>query len=509
MSSANRIVKNTGFLYGKMAITVFISLYTTRLILASLGASDYGIFNVIGGAISMLAFLNSTMASATQRFMNYSEGEGNKEKQKTIFNVSIVMHFTVAILFCFIMAIAYFFLFNGVLNIPEDRMLAAKWVYLGMVLSTTFTVMSVPYDAAINAHENMLYYAIIGIFESLLKLAIAFYVSYTMMDKLIVYGILMACIPFISLSIMRIYCHHHYSECIISIKKYWNKGIFWEMLSFTGWNFLGSASSLVGNYGIGLVMNYFYGTVLNAAQGIATQVQGQLMAFSKNMLKALSPQIAKSEGEGKRERMLYVSAIGNKFSFFLFSLLAFPVIFNTNFLFCIWLVKVPQWAVIFTQLQLIRILIEQTTAVYHTSIQAEGHIASYNRMVIFLDLLPIVLIYYLFSLGFSPVTFYVVTICVFGIGKANLKVYFMKRNCGMSYCYFWENVLKPMLIITFFVCVICFPFLYLMEESFSRFLLVSFFSLTSCIIGIWLWGLGGKEKVYVIDVISNFIRRHS
>lgn len=170
---------------------MFISLYTTRLILDSLGISDFGIFNIVGGAIAMLGFLNAAMASATQRFMSYSEGEGNKEKQKSIFNVSIILHLGISIIVGFLLIIAGYFFFNGILKIPESRIFAAQVVYGSLIISTIFTIITVPYDAVINAHENMKYYAIIGILEAVLKLLIAFYCVYTSHDKLITYGILM------------------------------------------------------------------------------------------------------------------------------------------------------------------------------------------------------------------------------------------------------------------------------------------------------------------------------
>ena len=182
MSTASRVVKNTGFLYAKMGITMFISLWITRLILNSLGASDFGIFNIIGGAISMLGFLGGAMTGATQRFMSYSEGEGDKEKQKSIFNISLVIHTCVAIAVGLLLLIAGFFFFNGILNIPPDRIGAAKVVYGSLIVSTMFTVMTVPYDAAVNAHENMKYYAVVGIIESLLKLGVAFITVYTVSD---------------------------------------------------------------------------------------------------------------------------------------------------------------------------------------------------------------------------------------------------------------------------------------------------------------------------------------
>ena len=221
--TANRVIKNTGYLYAKMAITMFVSLYTTRLILNSLGASDFGIYNIVGGAIAMLGFLNVAMASATQRFMSFSEGEGNKEKQKYIFNISCVLHLSISIVIGLVLLMAGWFFFHGILNIPEERISAAQVVYGGLIISTMLTVMNVPYDAVMNAHENMRYYAIVGVIESLLKLLVAFACVYTRGDKLIVYGLLMASIPLITLSIMKVYCHRHYEECVISPRRYYDK----------------------------------------------------------------------------------------------------------------------------------------------------------------------------------------------------------------------------------------------------------------------------------------------
>lgn len=325
---------------------MFISLYTTRLILNSLGASDFGIFNIVGGAIAMLGFLNAAMASATQRFMSYSEGEGNKEKQKSIFNVSFILHLGISFVVGIALLIAGYFFFNGILNIPEDRIFAAKVVYGSLIVSTMFTVMTVPYDAAMNAHENMKYYAIVGIFESFLKLAVAFACVYTTFDKLIVYGSLMACIPLITLTIMRVYCHKHYEECVIAPRRYWNKGLMKEMTSFAGWNFMSSAVIIISAYGQGIILNNFFGTLLNAAQGIASQINGQLQVLSSNMLKAVNPILGKSAGAQNTQMLIKSTMFGAKYASALYSLIAIPVFIEAPYILKLWLHNVPEWTII-------------------------------------------------------------------------------------------------------------------------------------------------------------------
>lgn len=368
--TANRVIKNTGYLYAKMAITMFVSLYTTRLILNSLGASDFGIYNIVGGAIAMLGFLNAAMAGATQRFMSFAEGEGKREKQKYIFNISIILHLLISLVVILVLIIAGFVFFNGILNIPADRIGAARVVYFSLIASTVLTVMNVPYDAVMNAHENMRYYAIVGILESFLKLAVAFVCVYAIGDKLIVYGILMAAIPFITLTIMKVYCHRHYEECIISPRKYWDKGLMREMTSFAGWNFVTSFTGIVSQYGLGIVLNHFWGTLLNTAQGIANQLSGQLMTFSNTMLKALNPVITKSKGSGDVELMFKASFSGCKYAYLMLVLFSVPFMFEMPYILKLWLVNIPDWAVLFCRLQLLRSVTEQLTITMGSVISA-------------------------------------------------------------------------------------------------------------------------------------------
>ena len=212
-----------------------VSLYSTRLILNALGASDFGIFCIIGGAIGMLGFLNAAMSTTTQRFINYAEGEGKPETKKSIFTVSISIHFLLSLLMIAVFEIAYFFFFDGILNIPTERMNSAKWIYQLMLLSTVFTIQTVPYNAIINAHENMRYMSIMGILQTLMKLAIALIVVYVCADKLVLYGVLTTLVSLIFMLILMIYCHRNYSECKFSITKYYDKNLMKEMTSFAGW----------------------------------------------------------------------------------------------------------------------------------------------------------------------------------------------------------------------------------------------------------------------------------
>lgn len=452
MSTASRVIKNTGFLYARMGITVFISLYTTRLVLDALGASDFGIFNIVGGAIAMLGFLNASMAAATQRFMSHAEGAGDKERQKKIFNVSFVLHIVIAIVLGLILLGVGYFFFDGVLNIDSDRIDAAKVVYASLIISTMFTVMTVPYDAVLNAHENMLYYTIVGVVESLLKLFAAFFVIHYSGDQLIMYGILMACIPLFILTIMRVYCHRKYEECKIAPKQYMDRPLMREMAGFAGWRFLGSSSSMISQYGLGIVLNIFFGAALNAAQGIANQISGQLMVFSNNMMKAVNPVITKSEGMGQREKMVRISVLTTKTSVSMLALLAIPFILESEFLMSVWLKEVPNWAVLFVQLQLVRVLLEQFTMPFNTSIAAQGNVKHYEIAKSIVNILPIIVTYVLFSYDFPAYYMYLSWIFFWGLLKGCVIVYYTQKNCGLTYKRYLKDLAYPL----FSTCVLMF-----------------------------------------------------
>ena len=502
-STANRVIKNTGFLYAKMGITMFISLYTTRLILNSLGASDFGIFNIVGGAIAMQSFLIGAMASATQRFMSYSEGEGNKEKQKSIFNVSFLLHLGISFVVGIALLIAGYFFFNGILNIPADRVFAAKVVYGSLIVSTMFTVMTVPYDAAMNAHENMKYYAIVGILESLLKLAVAFACVYTSYDKLIVYGSLMACIPLITLTIMRIYCHRHYEECVIAPRTYWHKGLVKEMTSFAGWSFIGSSASIITMQGISIVLNFFWGVLANAAQGIANQLSGQIMIFSNAMLKALNPIIIKNEGAHQRNKMLKISMTGNKLSFYILSLFSIPFIIEMPYILKLWLQKPPEYAILFCRLIFIRQMISQLSVTFPTCINATGHIKKVTiyGSLIWGCILPISII--LYWMGAPIYTIYILLILLVIVRDSN-AIYYTWKICGLNIKHFLLATVVPCAIAAITTAIIAYSITIFIKENIYRLGIVLSVSIISFTI-LTYWICCNREEKEIFKKITHRI----
>ena len=504
---ANRVLKNSGYLYFSMGLSMFVSLYSTRLILNALGSSDFGIFCIIGGAIGMLGFLNAAMSTTTQRFINYAEGEGKPEKQKSIFTVSISIHFLLSLIMIVIFEIAYLFFFDGILNIPSERVSSAKWIYQLMLLSTVLTIQTVPYNAIINAHENMRYLSIIGIFQTLMKLIIALIVVHVYTDKLILYGILTTFVSFIFMIILRIYCHQNYSECQFCIRKYYNKKLMREMTSFAGWGFINSSSSMFAQYGMGIILNSFFGTILSAAQGIANQISGQLMVFSRTMLTVINPIIGKKAGSNEIANMIRISLFSSKISFLITVFFAFPFIIETPYILQLWLKNIPEWSVCFFRFEIIRNMLDQLTIALTGAINAEGKIKHYSILQGCSYFLPLPISLLLFHLGFPPYWFYIVWILSWnGIGSL-IILYYAHKNCKMEYLDFFQTVTTPIIITTVISLSIGYLFSFYMEESFIRLIIVGVVTILTFVITSWKLAFTTKEKEIIVPVCTSFIKR--
>lgn len=506
MGTANRVIKNTGFLYAKMCITIFVSLYTTRLILDSLGVTDYGIYNIVGGIISMLGFLNGSMAAATQRFMSYSEGKGDVEDKKVVFNVSFILHLLIAMIVIVILIATGLIFFSGTLNIPEERIPAAIVIYGSLVVSTTLTIVNVPYDAVMNAHENMKYYALVGLIESFLKLAVAFACVYSPFDKLIVYGVLMACIPMITLTIMKVYCHRRYEECTFNFKKYYKKDTLKSITSFAGWSFAGTAASMIGNYGNRIIVNNFFGVALNAAMGIVGEISGQIMALTNNMLKAVNPVIVKNEGGHNRVQTQKWTITSCKLSYLLLAWCAIPMVIEDNYIFSIWLKETPAWTLIFFKLQVVRTLIELTTASMNTAIGAVGKVKWLNIADVCLFSCSLLSIYLLFKCGFSPLWLYVVMITLVII-QNGVKVFLCEKYVGIKYKDYLLGILVPMAIVTGMTVAVGVGLKNTMDEGFVRVVAVGAACVATLCASSYLIGMTRQEKTIINNVLAKVLSK--
>ncbi|MBO9732382.1 MAG: hypothetical protein J7623_27315 [Chitinophaga sp.] len=492
MQVANRVILNTGALYGRMLITVFISLYATRLVLNLLGAADYGLFNLISGVIAMLSFLNIAMTISTQRYMSFHLGTKDSNKLKMVFNSSVLLHFILGLALVVLFEVAGSYLFDHVLNYPADRTMAAKLIFQFMVVSAFFTIISVPYDATLIAQENMVMVAILGVVESLGKLLIAVMLQYTAYDKLIVYGGLMALLTVLLLLFKQVYCAMKYEEARIRLRSYFDRHLLKEMFAYAGWNMFGAGSVVARNQGIALLLNVFFGTIVNAAYGIANQVNAQLSYFSVTMLRALNPQIIKSEGSGDRARMLRLAMIASKFSFFLLSFFAIPMMIEMPFVLQCWLKQVPAYTVMMCRLIIIATLINQLSAGIQVAVQSVGKIKKYQVVVSTMVLLNLPLAWLLLKAGYPAAT---VLVSAIGIEVASgiYRMLAAKAITGLSPVLFTKQVIvkavTPVILSTAFAGL---PQLFL-PEGFIRLGVTTLTGMLAMAIWIRLIGLTPDE----------------
>ena len=503
MSTANRVVKNTLFLYARMGTSIIVSVLTTRILLAALGASDYGLYNVVAGALYMLGFLSVSMSSATQRFLSYAEGEGNVSNIKLIFDTSITLHWWIAMLVCVLYIIAGLFFFNGILNIPSGRENTAIVVYGCLIFSTVFSIAIAPYDAVLNAHENMFFYSLVGIIDVFLKLIIAIFISYSDYDRLLFYGVLMAGESWLLRFITKKYCDRIYSVCKEKSSRKRDNGILKKMASFAGWSMLNICAGMISLYGMSIAINHFFGTLLNAALGVATQLQGVLMGVSRNMSKAITPVLVKKEGASQRSQMLEISYIGCKFSFLLFSFLALPILFSMPVVLNLWLKDVPEWTALFCILLFVSSLIEQMYSFLYQSILADGNIKWFNICSSIANILPIFLTCIEFLYGFAPYWAIINWIIFRNVVGCIIYVFYAYRNVGLSVIRWGRYVLVPCVL-----SMVCLSILfYLIRPQLSYSMPIQFALIVAMfVINVpvyWFVALSDTDRGMIMSVVSN------
>lgn len=455
MNTSSKVIYNTFFLYARMFFSILVNIFTTRILLEGLGISDYGIYSVVGGAISMLGFLSASMSTTTQRFINISEGANNTNRTISVFANAIIIHVVLSLAITIFLLLAGCFFFNGVLSIPEGRLNASIIVYVCLIASTAFSIAIAPYDGVINAHEDLHIYSFIGILDCVLKLLIAIAIRNADFDRLIIYGIVMALESWLIRYLTKQICRKKYKECkITSYSKYYNKALIKELVGFAGWNLLNTSTSMITLYSMNLIINHYYGTLYNAAMGIATQLTGVLMAFSLNMLKALTPRMMKQEGANNRESVLSLTCVGSKFAFIIFAIMGLPICFCIEWVLDVWLLDVPEYTGIFCRLLILSILLEQYFVFLSQTIMAQGNVKEYSISKSIVNILPIISSVFMCSVGFSASWVIINRIIFFVLLGGVINIYYCNRNVGLSYFdYFRKTIIPTILPTILIVCV--------------------------------------------------------
>lgn len=415
--SANnkRIAKNTVFLYLRMFISMLVSLYTSRVILQTLGVEDYGVYNIVGGVVAMFSFLNSTMSGATSRFLTFEMGKGDQQKVNDTFNASFWVHVVIAaVIFLLSETIGLWFL-NCKMVIPAGREFAANVVFQLSILSTMMSITQVPYNATLLAHERMNVYAYVEMTNVFLKLAILYVLVVFDFDKLILFGILTFVVSTGIRWFYRFYGLRHYPECHVKFK--WQAEIIKPMLSFSGWDLYGNISVMSQTTGVQMLLNIFFGTCVNAAAAVAGSVRTTVMTFAGNIISAIRPQIIKSYSAGDYKRVCGLINNGSNVIFFLLLFVSLPLIVNLDFILGLWLHEVPEWTPQFVVCMLIFNLF--SSMVYLTGIgcHATGNIKRLSLINGTIYLLVVPLTYIAFRwMNATPIVPYVLNFCATAIG---------------------------------------------------------------------------------------------
>ena len=502
-SNNKRIAKNTLLLYVRMLFTMAIGLYTGRVVLNTLGVTDYGIYNVVGGVIAMLGFLTGSMSAASSRFITYDLGKGDMAVMKKTFGNILSIHFILAgIILFFGETIGLWFVLNK-LQIPADRMAAALWVYQFTVFTSILSVISVPYNAAIIAHERMKAFAYIGIIDAVLKLLIVYMLLVIPFDKLKVYALLFFCIQVFDRVVYGVYCTRHFMET--KAKPTFDGKLFKEIFSFAAWTMNGNLAVIGYTQGINILLNMFFGPAVNAARGVAVQVQGVVHNFCNNFQMALNPQLTKSYAQNDLQHMHQLLKVSSKFSFFMLFFISLPLMFEAPLVLKWWLGIVPEHTVNFLRLILCSSMLITLSNPLVVSVHATGRIKRFQAIegTMLLCIVPIA--YLLLKLfGIPPEYVFCVHIVVEACTQyARMRI--VLPMIGMRVVEYVKEVVAPLVKVVVLAPILPLLVYHLTEPSVATFFLVCVVSVLSVSACVYFIGCTKREQEFANKKISAII----
>lgn len=500
-----RIAKNTLMLYIRMGVTLFLSLYTSRVVLNTLGVEDFGIYNIVGGVVMMLSFLNNSMSMATQRFLSYEIAKNNIDQLQKIFSTSLLIHITISFFVLILAETLGLYFLNNYLVIPPDRMFAARWVYQFSVFAAILLIMAIPYNALIIAQERMVVFAYITIVDVVMRLLIVLCLSFIFFDKLIMYSFLILCVTILVQLVYWYYCRREFNE--IKSKFYWDKSLFTIMMNFAGWNLFGNFAAVAFTQGLNILLNIFFGPIVNAARGIAVQVQNTINQFALNIQIALNPQIVKSYASENFEYMHSLIFRSTKFTFFLLFLVSLPVLFETEFLLKLWLKLVPDYTIVFLRLMLIVIYLDTLANPLMVSAQATGKIKVYQVCIGGILLLIPFISYIVLRFGYPPQCVFIIHIIIAIIAQI-IRFLLIYKRIGLSLRNYLCNAILPILAVSTISVILPFIFSsYYYQNDLFRFIIVCISCFVPTLLAIYFLGLSKNERFFLQIKIKKILKR--
>lgn len=508
ISNNKRIAKNTLFMYFRMFITMAVGLYASRVILSNLGFSDYGLFNVIGGIVAMFTIVSGTLYNAAMRFISFYQGQDNLRKQQEVYSMTMYIHIILAILvIVFGETIGLWYLHNK-LVIPEGREYASEWLYQLSIFTAALSLINVPFNATIIAHEKMSMFAYISIFDVLMKLLFVIALAWVPMDKLIFLATCYFVLAIVDRIIYGIYCSRKFKETHLIC--FWDRALFKEIFSFSGWGLFGSASYICNTQGINLLINSFFGTGINAARGIAVQVENIVRQFMSNVQTAINPQITKSYAANDLQRMFSLVFASSRYCYYLMLLMILPLGIVAPYILSIWLGDYPEHTVIFLRMILANTILDSMINPLWTANNATGKVKVYYLSVDLVTILFFPIMYICLKIYHVPVLVFIVLLLSSLIGIAT-RLVIIKRNLGMSISNYSIEVIKPIFYVTILSSV--FPLLCMMmfdTNCFIGALVEIIVTVASVSLAIYFCGIREDERLVLqkrIKIILAKVRR--
>lgn len=503
--SNKRIIKNTIGLYFRMLVTMAFGIYSSRIILLELGIVDYGIYNAVGGFVTMFAFINSSLASSTSRFLTFHLGVGNQKELKRLFSqcLSIQVIFAL-IIFILFEVIGLWFILTQMI-IPVERMTAAIWVSQMSLATIIVSIINIPFSASIISHERMFAFAWIAILDAAVQLFIALCLSISTSDKLILFSILTFISILVNELITMIYCFRKFPET--NFRLIWDKKIANKILSFAGWSTFGNLSSVMMTQGINTLLNMFFGPAVNTGRGIALKVQGIVTRFVGGFQTALNPQITKTYAAGEINNMHKLIFASSKLSFFLLLLLSLPIIIHAPYILRLWLTIVPDYSVQFFRIIILISFIDALAGPFIIAANATGKIKTYQELVGCCLLLIVPISYVVLRLGAPPISVFIVHLICSSAAQL-IRLWLLRKMISISLFQYAQKVIIPIIMVSFCSVVVSIViFHFFCNQNFAHFILFLILTLLSTLFFVYVLGLNHYEKTMVLKKISHILHR--
>ncbi len=503
-NETKRIAKNTGLLYFRMLVSMLVSLYTSRIVLRVLGVEDYGIYNAVGGVVSMMAFLNGALNTATQRFMSYEMGKNNQDGLNKVFSMSFWAFLIIAIVGLVLAETAGLWFVTNKMVIPEPRMTAALWVYQFSIISFIINLITVPYNATIIAHERMSIYAYLSIGDVILKLLLVFLLSTINADKLWLYALMMMVVQVLVSTAYRIICRRLFVECKVTFL--WDMNLFKGLFSFSGWMLAGTITNLFSTQGINILINIFFGPIMNAARGVAMQVYSAVNVFSVNFMTAVRPPIMKSYAQGNHDYMYKLTFSASRLGFYILLALEVPLIIYTEDVLYLWLGQVPDHSVALCRLALFDLLITSAYNPIAYINQAGGDIKWYQLMISSSFALIFLLTWVAYKFGMPVETCFVVAIVIDLLGLF-ARLWIMRAQMQFPVHSYLKSVMLPIVKVFALSYICALVYQHFVEPQGILILLISLaFCVVIVLLVVWLIGLSRTERRLALDYAGKILK---